>query len=97
MHVFRAARLVLCLHAVLIVGCWRPGDRNQDDPASSFAPNASSSSWIPTSPTSSSAQSSAAPFVSTSVLLGAPDVATLAATVRPAVVNITVTEEVRAA
>jgi len=92
MHIFRAARLVLCLHAVLIAGCWRPGDRNQDDPAS-FAPNDSSSSWSPTSPTSSSAQSSAPPFVSPPVLPGAPDVATLVATVRPAVVNITVTEE----
>src|SRR6185369_16935597 len=41
------------------------------------------------------AASGPAPFSSPPTLPGSPDVATLAARVRPAVVNITVTEQVR--
>jgi serine protease Do len=92
MHILRAVHLGVSVYALLTMGCRRLGDHKQEalaggPPSSSPGPASSSAS--------SAAISTAAPFVTPPVLPGAPDVAALAAAVRPAVVNITVTEETR--
>jgi serine protease Do len=93
--------LAACASALAVAGCRRLEQLDREaleastrEPmaAPSAAPSASGGAVASATPP---AAPGPAPFSSPPTLPGAPDVATLAARVRPAVVNITVTEEVR--
>src|SRR3954447_8572865 len=98
MHILRAAPFVL-LGSILWVptGCRRLLEGNQEGLGGSPVPSSPPSTASSSAPSGAAPVSNEPPFSSPPVLSGVPDVATLVERVRPAVVNITVTEDSRVA
>ena len=97
MHKLRGISLVLCVSAVSMIGCRRLNERNEGNRETTGGPVSSSEPVVSSVfATSVLLAASAAPFASPPPNLpGFPNVAALVEAARPAVVNITVTEDTR--